>query len=174
MMKNIGCVFAFSWAVMLAVPAVAAVPAQKAKPVSKILQGQGVSFGGIAGTGFTLMDVRRTADTKKKVERIVMDIGDLNGGTIKGLPGYYFAELKKNPSRLVIDFSQMPNANIDQTRLSGLMKNSMAVTKTSMSLDPIDSSLNLTLDLKKDTKVRVYQVAGNKTTSKVVIDLITE
>ncbi|WP_291515600.1 hypothetical protein [Bdellovibrio sp. ArHS] len=173
-MKNIGCVFAFSWAVLLAVPAFSAVPAQKPPTAAKILQGQGVSFGGVAGTGFTLLDVRRTADAKKKVERIVMDIGDMNGASLNGLPGYYFAELKKNPSRLVIDFAQMPNANIDQTRLSSLMKNSLAVTGTTLSLDPIDSSLNLTLDLKKNTKVRIYQVAGKKSTSKVVVDLMTE
>ncbi|WP_374075097.1 hypothetical protein [Bdellovibrio bacteriovorus] len=169
-MKYMGCLMAF----LLAVPAFAAVPSQKAKPVSKILSGQGVSFGGLAGTGFTMMDLRRTADSKKKIERIVIDVGDMNGGVIRGWPGYYFAELKNNPQRLVIDFAQMPNANVDQGQIASRMKGSLAVLKSSMSLDPVDSSLNLTLDLKKNTKVRMYQVAGKKTTSKVVIDLIAE
>ncbi|WII72849.1 hypothetical protein QJS83_03065 [Bdellovibrio sp. 22V] len=170
-MKYMGCMMAL----LLALPAGAAISSQKAKPsVSKILVGEGVSFGGLAGTGFTLMDVRRTADAKKKVERIVIDVGDMNGALLRGWPGYYYAELKKNPSRLVIDFAQMPNANLDQNQLTNRLKGSLAVTKTSMSLDPIDSSLNLTLDLKKNTKVRVYQVAGKKTTSKVVVDLMTE
>ncbi|WP_413943288.1 hypothetical protein [Bdellovibrio sp. HCB-162] len=171
-MKYMGCLMAF----LLAVPAIAAVPAQKTKPTaaSKILSGEGVSFGGLAGTGFTMMDLRRTADTKKKIERVVIDVGDMNGGVIRGWPGYYYAELKKNPQRLVIDFAQMPNANIDQTQIASRFKGSMAVMKSAMSLDPVDSSLNLTLDLKPNTKVRMYQVAGKKTTSKVVIDLITE
>ncbi|AHZ83554.1 hypothetical protein AB1A81_14550 [Bdellovibrio bacteriovorus] len=171
MMKYIGCVLA----ALLALPAQAAISKQQSKPAaSKILSGEGVSFGGLAGTGFTLMDVRRTADAGKKVERIVIDVGDINGGMLRGWPGYYYAELKKNPQRLVVDFAQMPNANIDQKRLAERLKGSLAVVKTNMSLDPVDSSLNLTLDLKKNTKVRVYQVAGKKSTSKVVIDLITE
>lgn len=161
-MKYIGCVMAF----LLALPVFAAVP--------KTLVGEGVSFGGLAGTGFTLMDVRRTADNKKKVERVVIDVGDINGAQLRGWPGYYFAELKKNPQRLVIDFSQMPKSNLDQQRLSKVMKGSMAILNTQMSLDPMDSSLNLTMDLRKGTKVRVYQVSGKKSTSKVVIDLIRE
>lgn len=171
-MKYIGCLMA----VLLAIPTWAAVSVQKPKPTAtaKILSGEGVTYGGLAGTGFTLMDLRRTADMKKKIERVVIDVGDMNGGAIRGWPGYYFAELKRNPQRLVIDFSQMPNASIDQQKITERFKGSLAVMKSSMSLDPIDSSLNLTLDLKKNTKVRVYQVAGKKTTSKVVIDLISE
>lgn len=155
----------------------AAVPAEKkpaVKPASKILQGEGASFGGLAGNGFTLLDVRRTADPKKKVERLVLDVGDMQGAPLKGLPGYYFAELKKNPQQLVIDFSQMPNSNIELKTLQSRFKSSLAVKTANMTLDPVDNSLSVTLDLKKNTKVRVYQVAGNKSTSKVVVDLISE
>lgn len=146
----------------------------KPKPPGKILQGEGASFGGLAGSGFTLMDVRLTASKNKKVERIVIDIGDLQGAPMRGWPGYYFAELKKNPQRLVIDFAQMPNARLDQAKIAARMAASRGILKTAMSLDPVDNSLNLTLDLKKNTKARVYQVFGKKTTSKVVVDLYTE
>ena len=171
-MKYIGCLSAF----LFVLSAGAAVPVQKTKPTSaaKILAGEGVSFGGVAGKGFTLMDIRRTADAKKKVERIVIDVGDMNGAALRGKPGYYFAELKKNPQRLVIDFSQMPSARLDQDKIAERLKGSLAVTNSSLSLDPVDNSLNLTFDLKKNTKVRVYQVAGNKATSKVVVDLLAE
>lgn len=169
-MKYIGCVFAL----LLAVPSLAAVQKKSQAPVSKILSGEGVSFGGLAGTGFTMMDLRLSADNKKKVERIVIDIGDMNGGKIIGWPGYYFAELRKDPSQLVIDFSQMPNSLVNQQALKQKFNSSKAVQSAKMSLDPMDSSLNLTLSLKKNTKVRVYQVAGKKTTSKVVVDLIME
>ncbi|MGZ3826399.1 MAG: hypothetical protein ACXVCR_15670 [Bdellovibrio sp.] len=171
MVKYMGCLMAF----FIAAPSLAAVSKQAVKPsASKILVGEGTSFGGLAGNGFTLMDVRRTADKSKKIERIVMDVGDRNGAALRGWPGYYFVELKKNPQRLVIDFAQMPNSNIDQKQLAMKLKNSFAVTNTTLSLDPLDSSLNLTMDLKKNTKVRVYQVAGKKSTSKVVVDLISE
>lgn len=171
MMKYIGCVMAL----LLAVPGQAAISSKKTKPVAaKILSGEGASYGGLAGSAFTLVDVRRTADAKKKIERLVFDVGDMNGAPLKGWPGYYYAELQKNPQRLVIDFAQMPRSNVDQNRLAAIMKSSMAVSRTQMSLDPVDGSLNLTMDLKKNTKVRVYQVAGKKSTSKVVVDLITE
>jgi len=90
------------------------------------------------------------------------------------LPGYYHAELKQNPARLILDFSQMPKSILDQSRVAGRMKGSAIVTRTAMSLDPVDNTLNLTLGLKKNTKVRVFQVAGQKSTSKVVIDLLAE
>ena len=157
----------------------AALPPQKkiaAKPkaVSKILAGEGASFGGLAGNGFTLLDIRKTADAKKKIERVVLDVGDIQGAPMKGWPGYYYAELKKNPQRLVIDFSQMPNARINQQQIRSRLQGSAAIRTSQMTLDPVDNSLNLTLDLKQNTKVRVYQVAGKKATSKVVIDLFTE
>lgn len=140
--------------------------------VPKILADTGATFGGLAGSGFTLLDLRRTAD--KKIERLVFDIGDKSGAMMRGWPGYYHAELKNNPQRLVIDFAQMPNSNLNQALLSARLKNSIAVTRSVLSLEPVDNSLNLTMDLKKNTKVRVYQVMGKTTTSKVVVDLITE
>lgn len=167
-MKYIGCVLIL----LLGSISMAAVPAKKpAMKVNKILSGEGSTFGGLAGGGFTLLDVRRTADAKKRLERIVLDIGDINGAVKKGWPGYYFAELKTNPQRLIMDFSQMPNARITQAQIAASLKGSTAVRRTAMSMDPTDSSLILSMDLKPNTKVRVYQVAGKKSTSKVVIDL---
>lgn len=171
-MKYIGCLLPL----LLCQISLASVikPKIQPQPAAKILEGEGVTFGGLAGTGFTLTDLRRTADPKKKIERIVIDVGDLQGAPIKGWPGFYHAELKKNPGRLVIDFSQMPNSLIDQRALAAKMSGSLGVLKTSMSMDPMDSSLNLTMDLKKNTKVKVYQVSGKSSTSKVVIDLFIE
>lgn len=167
-MKYIGCVLIL----LCGSFSVAAVPAKKpAVKINKILSGEGSTFGGLAGSGFTLLDVRRTADAKKKLERIVIDIGDASGAPQKGWPGYYFAELKSNPQKLILDFAQMPNARINQAQIAARLKNSTAVRKTAMSLDPTDNSLILNMDLKANTKVRVYQVAGKKSTSKVVIDL---
>ncbi|QDK38937.1 hypothetical protein [Bdellovibrio sp. NC01] len=160
-------------ALLLALPTFAAVPQKKAAPVvPKILSGTGATYGGLAGSGFTLMDLRRTAD--KNIERLVFDIGDKEGAAMRGWPGYYHAELKDNPQRLVIDFAQMPGSRLDQAALNNRLKGSIAVKNTVMSLEPVDNTLNLTMDLKKNTKVRVYQVMGKNTTSKVVVDLITE
>jgi hypothetical protein len=170
-MKYMGCLLSL----LLALPAVAAIPAKKTNPVGpKILSGKGELYGGLAGTGFTLLDVRRTADKGKKVERLVFDVGDQNGAKMKGWPGYFHAELKDKPQRLVLSFSQMPASLVNTIALNHRMKDSYAIKATAMSLDPVDSSLNLTMDLKQNTKVRVYQVAGKKSTSKVVVDLLAE
>lgn len=151
----------------------AAVPARPTAPVGRILRSEGAATGGVAGVGFSLMDLRRTADLKRNFERIVIDVGDMQGHAYKGLPAYFHAELKKNPSRLVLDFDQMPVSRIDEGRLSGRFKESIFVKKTSMILDPEDKALNLTLDLKPGTNARIFQVPGNKSTSKVVVDLFT-
>ncbi len=150
----------------------AAIPAKGPSPVvGKILINEGEATGGVAGTGFSLMDLRRTSDAKKRLERIVIDFGDMQGNPQKGLPAYFHAELKKNPSRLVLDFNQTPNSRLDDGRLANRFKGSLFVKKTSMILDPEDKALNLTLDLKPGTIARVFQVKGEKTTAKVVIDL---
>lgn len=143
-------------------------------PKAKILDGKGSQSGGVAGSGFMLTDMRRTADAKKKIERIVMDIGDIQGLPIKGLPGYFHVELKQNPDRLIIDLSQMPKTMVDEFKLGRIFEKSMAVQKTAMTSDPSDNTLNIALNLKKGTKVRVFQVAGQKQTSKIVVDLISK
>lgn len=149
----------------------AAIPPKPKSPIGKILITEGQATGGVAGVGFSLMDLRRTADVKKKVERIVIDFGDMQGNPQKGLPAYFHAELKKNPNRLVLDFNQTPNSRLDDGRLAQRFKDSLFVKKSSMILDPEDKALNLTLDLKPGTFARVFQVKGDKTTAKVVIDL---
>ncbi|MBK9323945.1 MAG: hypothetical protein IPM97_13550 [Bdellovibrionaceae bacterium] len=149
----------------------AAIPTKLKGPVpGRILVNEGQAMGGIAGSGFSLMDLRRSSDAKKRVERVVIDIGDMQGQTLKGLPGYFHAELKKNPSKLILDFDQTPVSRLDEGRLKDRFKGSLFVRKTSMILDPEDKALNLTFDLKPGTIARVFQVKGEKGTSKVVVD----
>lgn len=141
-------------------------------PPQKILKGEGSLIGGIAGTGFSLLDIRPSRDQKKKAERIVIDVGDMNGAPIKGLPGYYHAQLLKNPARLSIDFSQMPISKLQPNVIKQrLTKSSIFIQDTKISLDPVDQSLNLTIYFQRDPSVKVYQVPSQKTTSKVVVDL---
>jgi hypothetical protein len=174
-MKYIFRNLSFLMVVLFAYQAQAAIPAKQASAIpSKILSGSGATFGGVAGKGFTLLDMRRTADRKRKIERLVFDVGDRDGKVLKGWPGYFHSELKKNPQRLVLDFAQMPQANIDQAGLIAKLKGSGAVRNIAMSLEPVDQTLNLTMDLKKNTKVKMYQVRGQNATSKVVVDLMIE
>jgi len=162
----------FALSMLFCLQVSAAIPAKPKSPVvGRILVNEGEAMGGVAGTGFSLMDLRRTADAKKKIERIVLDFGDLQGNPQKGMPAYFHAELKKNPNRLVLDFSQTPNSRLDDGRLANRFKGSLFVKKSAMILDPEDKALNMTLDLQPGTVARVFQVRGEKTTAKVVIDL---
>lgn len=151
--------------------AVAAVPAQSpsAKP-QKILSKGGVLTGGLAGTGFSLVDVEFKQLQDK--ERLILGIGDLNGSPVRGLPTYFHAELQENPRRLVVDLSQTPNSLIDEKKIMEKLKKSKAVSGSSLILDPTDQTLSLILDFKKDIKAQVFQVSGKTGTSKIVIDLL--
>lgn len=179
MKKYIGSVLGSLLPLVFCLPTYAAVSKTEVKKktqpqVAKILNNTGSSYGGLAGSGFTLLDVRRTTDAKKKMERVVFDVGDRDGKPLKGRPGFYYAEYQKKSNRVILDFSQMPSSKVDQARLAKIFKQSKAIKNSRMSMDPVDNALNLSLDLQKNTKVRVYQVPGTKTTSKVVIDFITK
>lgn len=149
----------------------AAVTKTKTTP-TKILQGTGSIIGGVAGTGFSLLDLRKSQDAKNKIERLVFDIGDIQGKIQKGLPGYYHVQMATNPSRLIIDFSQMPASKINSQEIQKRLGASIYVKSSEFALDPVDKSLNLVLFLKNNPRAKVFQVAGEKSTSKVVIDLI--
>jgi hypothetical protein len=150
----------------------AAIPPKPAP--ARFLSGNASQNGGMAGTGFTLLDVRRTGDAKRKIERVVMDVGDMKGGVNKGLPGYFHVEMQEHPDRLIIDLAQTPSSRIDEKKLARIFSNSIAVKKVSITEDPSDGTLNIALDLKKKTKVRVLQVPGQKQTSKIVLDMMVQ
>jgi hypothetical protein len=143
-------------------------------PKSRLLQGTGSQIGGVAGSGFTLLGLHVTQDHNKKTERIVMDVGDMNGEPQRGLPGYFHVEMRDNPARVIIDLAQTPHSKVDAQKLAAAFQKSTMVRKTSITVDPVDSTLTIALDVKKNTKARVMQVAGQKQTSKVVVDLISE
>lgn len=137
---------------------------------TKILSGQGMVTGGQAGTGFSLKAVEWSKLAGK--ERLILDVADLNGAPIRGFPGYYHVELQQKPRRrLVIDFAQTPNTFLDEKDILKKVKGSAAISGASFVLDPTDQTLSLILDLKKDVKAQVFQVAGKKNTSRVVVDL---
>ncbi|MBX2987489.1 MAG: hypothetical protein KF802_06300 [Bdellovibrionaceae bacterium] len=149
----------------------AAIPTKTTAPKpQKLLAGQGAVTGGLAGAGFSLVNVT-LAKTQKK-ERVVIDLGDIKGAPVRGYPTYYHAELQNSPRRLVIDFSQTATVFIDEKELRQRLKGSTAIAGSSFVLDPTDQTLSLILDLKKNVKAQIFQVPGQKGTSRVVVDLL--
>lgn len=155
---------------MLSNAAFAALPQKPAavKP-ARILDGSGAATGGVAGTSFSLTNVT-LAKTPGK-ERVVLDIGDIAGAPVKGLPGYYHVELQENPRRVVIDLAQTPNVFIDEKQIKARLKESKLISNATVLIDPADQTLSLILDLRKKSKAQVFQVPGKKGTGRVVVDL---
>lgn len=142
-----------------------------AVPKSNEILRQGKVIGGEAGNGFSLLNVSRRTQ-KNGGERWVLDIGNAQGEARKGRPGYYHVEKDSLRRILSIDLAQMRMSKVDQAKLNQLIKKSPYLAMPRLSSDPSDQSLNLAFHLKKDVKVKVYQVPGVKGTSRVVLDLL--
>ncbi len=140
---------------------------------SKILLGDGTKAGGIAGPGFTLLDIKSVSNQASAEERLMIDVGDIDGKAHKGYPGYFQVELRNNSKTVIIDFAQMPASKMDLAKIQDKLKDSFYVKKAKLLADPSDDTLTLVLDLKKPAKLKVFQVPGEKTTSKVVLDLMS-
>lgn len=171
MMKNFGPLAIVLGALIAPHFTFAAIPPKSApaKP-QRILANRAAVSGGVAGKGFSIRDVTLASTPKK--DRVVIDIGDLEGKPLRGMPGYYHAELQSNPPRLILDFSQTPSALIEEAALRNKLKKSNRIANAKMLLDPTDQTLSLILDLKKGTKAQVFQVKGEKGPGRVVVDLL--
>lgn len=161
-----------SVAVLLLVPvAMAAIPGQKSAPL-KILSAPAAVVGGVAGDGFSLLDIKKEILAAGSIERLIIEVGDYRGRPNLGPTAYYHAQLMKDPSRLVIDFSQMTLSLIDQKQLSERLQNSKFVHRVQMTKDSSDQTISMIFDLKVNTRARVIQVKGMKKTSKLVVDFL--
>lgn len=153
----------------------AAVSPQVLKPKMvhhNILRGQGALQGGKAGTGFSLLNVQRTA-ISKRTERIIIDVGDAQMQKLQGSLGYYNVELKKT-KKLVVSFSQTLNSKLESADLQKRFKNSVYVQSSAFQFDPMGQNMTLDLELKKPVVVRVFALKGDRETGKLVIDMIED
>ncbi len=142
---------------------------QAAIPPQNQIVGKGKVFGGEAGSGFSLLKVSQSKT--KKGERWVLSIGNEQGRANKGRPGYYHVEMNSALKFLSIDLSQLRMTKVNEKKLQAIIAKSNFLKNPKMKNDPLDQSLNLAFELKKNPKVKVYQVAGVKGTSRVVVDL---
>lgn len=165
-----GATALFSGILIFSLGVSAAIPSRQKTPrPQKILSGSAAVTGGVAGAGFSIQNITWAKLAQK--ERLIIDMGDLAGKDIKGLPGYYHAELQANPPRLILDFSQTPNSLLEESDVRAKLKASQKVSSSKLLLDPTDQTMSLILDLKKGTKAQIFQVKGQKGTGRVVVDL---
>lgn len=134
---------------------------------------KGTVIGGEAGQGFSLIQVRTQVDPKKKVERVVLNLGDKDGNVLKGKPSFYQVNLEPERSRIVISLSQVSRSKVSQEELSRIFKKSPYVKSVQMVTDAESSSTNLVLNLKAPVRAEVFQMAEKGKPGRVVLDLVT-
>jgi hypothetical protein len=153
-------------------PAFAASIYKKALPEKKNLYStSGVIIGGEAGSTFTLLNVRHQGSSKSGLERVLLDLGDHEGKPLKNQLSYYHVSIEKNPSRVVIDLSQVNKSRVSEAALAKLFAKSNLVKSTELMMDPEDNSAKLILNMRGPIAAEVFEMPSNKKASRVVIDL---
>ncbi len=134
---------------------------------------EGAFKGGQAGDGFSLLNFTRVVSASKKSERVIFEIGDKNGVSYSGKPGYFHAQLTKLPPEFTIDFSQMGFSKVDKKKFIQEFRKSKIIKKIDLNIDNQDNSTNLTIKFKKPLKVRVYTLSPSLKSPKIVVDFIS-
>jgi len=168
----LACLFLYS---LMPISTMAAVPKSPivAKEPKNILQKNGALRGGRSAGVYSLLDIRSSTSKNKKIERIVLDIGNASMQKSRGLIGYYNVELK-NGNKVLIDLPQTLNSKVEPQHLGKKLIKSAFIKNSQLLFDPITQNTSLVFDLKKYAKVRVLSVRGGKQTGKLVVDLIED
>ncbi len=133
---------------------------------------EGSFRGGISGNGYSLLKIKRVYALNGKSERFILEIGNREGKPHIGKPGYFHAQLFRNPSELSLDLSQLTMSRITQSDLNRIFTKSKLVAKSVLVLDAEDRSTHLSMQFKYPVKMRVFTLSPKNKTSKLVIDVI--
>jgi hypothetical protein len=134
-----------------------------------ILRGIGALQGGQAGTGFSILNVKNLAISKKS-ERLLVEVGDMQMQKLFGTIGYYNVEMKRG-NKLVVTFTQTLNSKIESRELKKIFAKSNYIKSSQIHFDPVAQSMSIELNLKKPVIVRVVSLKGIKETGKLVLDM---
>lgn len=168
-MKNI---FILTFIAIFSSPVLFAAIPPKVKRTPQFFEGSAATKGGNFKGMQSILDIRHTADPKKNVERLVIDLGTQDGRVLLGEVGYYHVEYKKEQNALIIDIAQTPVSKVSINQLRAKLQKSMLIKKADMILDPVTNNLNLSLTLTEQAKPRVFRAVGKKTASKIVVDVV--
>lgn len=132
---------------------------------------EGIVVGGRAGRGYSLLKVRRDLSTKLGMERVILDIGDLEGRPALGKVNYFQATVEKNPPRVVIDLAQLSRSAVDEATLKKTFAKSPYVKNVELSSDPEDHSASMVIFLRQPMLVEVFEMPSDKKASRIVLDM---
>jgi hypothetical protein len=133
---------------------------------------EGVFTGGTAGTGATVLGVRRLYSPKAQIERVVVDLGNKDGRPSPKSLSYFQASVDPGTNRIVLDLAQLQSTSVTEPQLKALFKKSAFVSKVEFTLDPEDKTGSMVLQLKRPAKLEVFQLLGGGKPARVVMDMV--
>lgn len=146
-----------------------------AKKQSALLWGAGSIHGGVAGRGFSLLNLKNFPGKNGNIERLVIEIGDNKMQKLSGIPGYFHIENKPDFKSVVIHFQQMTMAKQPLSDLKKQFAKSPFVKNVDLIVDSSTQTTSLILDLHKRTSVRALPQVGTKERAAMInIDLFDE
>jgi len=132
----------------------------------------GVFTGGQAGSGVTLLGVRRVHSPKAKLERIILDLGNKEGKVAKGEQlGYFQASVDSQRNRIVLDLAQLRLSQVTETKLKEMFRKSPYVRSVELTMDPEDSAGSLVLNLRQPMRLEVFRLVPPGKAARVVMDI---
>lgn len=132
---------------------------------------EGVVVGGQSGSGFTLLNIRRSFSKGVNTERFVFDMGDRDGKPLINRLNFYHVNIEGKIPRLVIDLAQVQRSALDANAIQKIFARSMLVKKAEINFDPLDQTTSLVLDLKKPSQAEVFEMPSPDKPSRIVIDV---
>lgn len=131
----------------------------------------GVFIGGKAGSGTSLLNVRRIYSPKAKIERVTVELGDKEIKPAGKDIGYFQVSLDAKENRVVVDLSQLKYSRVTESAVQNLFKKSPYVSSVTLTLDPEDKAASMVLNLKRPMKMEVFQQLQDGKPGKIVMDL---
>lgn len=149
----------------------AAIPKNNNLATVKSFLSEGSFRGGKFGRGFSLLGIKRVYSSSGNSERIILEMGDRDGKIYSGKPGYFHAQLFRNPSELSLDLTQVLKSRVTNAHLKNLIKQSKLIQTADLSADREDHSTHFNMRFKAPIKMRVFTLSPKKSTPKLVIDI---
>jgi hypothetical protein len=131
----------------------------------------GVFIGGQAGTGASLLGLRRTYSGKLQTERVIVDLGDKDANPSGTQVGYFQVSMDAKNQRVILDLAQLMISKVNERQIQETFQKSPYVKSTELTLDPEDHAATLVLNLKGPMKLEVFQIRKAKKPGRVVMDL---
>ena len=125
--------------------------------------------GGLAGRELSIISIKEVP-LNNGASQLVIAYGDHGGNPAKGEPGYFHVAIDRGAKRISLDLAQVTRTAVDQKDLWRALNHSKLVAASDITMDPQDSSTNITLNLRQAVDMKVKSDHGDQ--ARIVIDLL--